>query len=341
MAMLGGECSKCCTRGLKCYVPESKAGACCKLSDGSCSVEAECDCDTSAGDRFSRGEPCAFCRRYCATVSQFSRACVVLTEEPSIIDGQPFHGGDPAREVGEGEPCECCPQRRPEENPFFSSIVYGGIDNLNRQLYTETCGCCAETAAGRIIHNDYPPSLTVEITGTNIYLDGTYELPLETSVAIPTGYTITEHCVVYRKGLYFYGYSSNPADDSDDHVLKWSPVFPDRPCSFHTYSPAGVDICVERTPENNRFALLGMSATLESISLQFQYFGRIRRGSWADCSCGVVVPTTATGPIASHGNWLCGSGPQTASGSLFIHPECKDYSEATDGQFTVTANPLP
>lgn len=57
--MLGGSCSKCCG-GLKCYVPASTHGACCKL-DGTCSIEAECDCDTDSGEAFRVGEGCEAC----------------------------------------------------------------------------------------------------------------------------------------------------------------------------------------------------------------------------------------------------------------------------------------
>lgn len=61
MAMLGGSCSKCCTKdGLKCYVPASTRGACCKL-DGTCSIEAECDCDTGNGEVFNIGRTCEAC----------------------------------------------------------------------------------------------------------------------------------------------------------------------------------------------------------------------------------------------------------------------------------------
>lgn len=61
MAMLGGSCSKCCgPDGLKCYVPAATHGACCKL-DGTCSIEAECDCDTDSGESFIVGETCEAC----------------------------------------------------------------------------------------------------------------------------------------------------------------------------------------------------------------------------------------------------------------------------------------
>lgn len=63
MAMLGGSCSKCCG-GLKCYVPADTHGACCKL-DGTCSIEAECDCDTENGEVFSVGLECEDAKGVC------------------------------------------------------------------------------------------------------------------------------------------------------------------------------------------------------------------------------------------------------------------------------------
>lgn len=75
MGMLGGKCSKCCG-GLKCYVPANTDGAntdganthgaCCKL-DGTCSIEAQCDCDTASGEFFNAGHSCedTDCSVYC------------------------------------------------------------------------------------------------------------------------------------------------------------------------------------------------------------------------------------------------------------------------------------
>ena len=339
MAMLGGECSKCCgAGGVKCYVPGSDYGSCCWQSDGSCRLARECECTDPSGEfvLFTPEAECGHCVRYCRDFGS-ARGCALINTQESPL---PPPSVNP-KFIEEGQPCSCCPQANPEQNPFFSSIRNLGLDGFNRVVLEEECGCCAESPAGREISTEYPASITVSITGTNIYLDGDYELPLDRSAVISASGRITTHCAVYRKGAYEYANSSGPGNSVANSVLKWSQTFPDRPCSFHTYSPAGVDICVEGSPENNRFALLGMSATLGGVSLRFQYFGRVWRTSTARCSCGLIAPFGATGPIPANGDWLCGTGPQTASGTLVIHPECKDYSEATDGQFTVTVNPLP
>lgn len=74
MAMLGGSCSKCCTKdGLKCYVPANTHGACCKI-DGTCSIEAECDCDTDSGEVFNVGETCEACAKCCDDLESLARS---------------------------------------------------------------------------------------------------------------------------------------------------------------------------------------------------------------------------------------------------------------------------
>lgn len=103
MGMLGGSCSKCCTKdGLKCYVPANTHGACCKL-DGTCSIEAECDCDTDSGEAFRVGrtcEACAPCLIECDGVEYISPTSVSITLSASEViqdprDGElPFSLGD-------------------------------------------------------------------------------------------------------------------------------------------------------------------------------------------------------------------------------------------------------
>lgn len=156
--MLGGGCSKCCTKdGLKCYVPADDFGQCCKLSDGSCQNVRSCEClDGDAAANFYPGQECGDCYRYCRD-STTVRDCVVTnTPIPEEVDN--------AVEVPPGGPCECCPQVDPQRQPMFDMGV--GIAG-------ESCGCCSEYPATK---TELPSSVECSIN-TSLWFSGTYTLP--------------------------------------------------------------------------------------------------------------------------------------------------------------------
>jgi hypothetical protein len=152
MAMLGGSCSKCCTKdGLKCYVPADDFGQCCKLSDGSCQNVRSCEClDGDAPANFYPGQECGDCYRYCRDFTTV-RGCVVTnTPIPEEVDN--------AVEVPPGGPCECCPQVDPQRDPMY--------------FFNDTCGCCEEYPA---VTTQVPDTVNCRID-TPLFFSGDYTL---------------------------------------------------------------------------------------------------------------------------------------------------------------------
>lgn len=156
MGMLGGKCSKCCgTPARRCYAPKDEAGSCKRISDGTCSIESRCDCDTDGGDVYDPGGVCEDAQyRVCTTQpSQHLnpggaiRQCGWNFVGPDYY-GQPDFGTTPIwwdepYFLVEGESCDvCCSESNPDG---LHRLV--GMDSVTARD-DDNCYCCLEPFDG-------------------------------------------------------------------------------------------------------------------------------------------------------------------------------------------------
>ena len=156
MGMLGGKCSECCgTKTKRCYAPKDTSGSCKRISDGTCSVESRCDCDTDGGDSYDPGGSCEDAWNRVCTVHQAShvdpgsalRQCGWNPLKPADylqpdFGTTPVHWEEPYFLV-EGESCDvCCSKSNPDGT---HRLV--GMDGLTARG-DDNCYCCFEPFDG-------------------------------------------------------------------------------------------------------------------------------------------------------------------------------------------------
>lgn len=156
MGMLGGKCSECCgTKIKKCYAPKDTSGSCKRISDGTCSVESRCDCDTDGGDLYNPGGVCEDAlHRVCTTDPRYHidpggarRQCGWIPVGPDYyghtdLGTTPIYWFEPYFLV-EGESCDACCS---ESNPDGSHRLVG-MDSMTARD-DDNCYCCLEPFDG-------------------------------------------------------------------------------------------------------------------------------------------------------------------------------------------------